>query len=393
MTWPTCQISDVFDVARGGSPRPIQNYLTDAPDGLNWIMIGDASDSSKYIETTKKRIKPEGLKKTRMVSEGDFLLTNSMSFGHPYILKTSGCIHDGWLVLSPKDGKVFPDFFYYLLGSDTLYREFSKRAAGAVVKNLNTSLVKKVQIPLPPISEQKRIAGILDAADALRVKRRDAIATLDALLQSTFLEMFGDPLANPYKWEILPFENCCEKIFKGAFSLKASSYRKEGIPFVRIADIQNRTIDLSNAVFIDEETHQQYKRSELGPGDIVFSKVGTIDRIAAIPLTISKCNCSQNNVGARLRHELFQVEFILSLLTSSPILNKIRSGSKKAVQDKLVLSELRKLPIILPPVKKQNHFVAVAQSIDQQKHQQKLHLTELDTLFASLQSRAFKGEL
>lgn len=195
--WPKAALGEVFEIARGGSPRPIDSYITDDPDGYNWIMIGDAAEGSKYIASTKKRIRHEGLKKSRLVHEGDFLLTNSMSFGRPYILKISGCIHDGWLVLSPRDGEVHPDFFYYLLGSDILYREFSKRAAGAVVKNLNTDLVRSVKVALPPLPEQKRIAGILDAADALRAKRRESLAQLDTLLQSTFLHLFGesgDPL-------------------------------------------------------------------------------------------------------------------------------------------------------------------------------------------------------
>ena len=136
MGWEERRIDSVFKVARGGSPRPIQAYLTESDDGLNWIMIGDANADSRYLTATKKRIKPEGLSKSRMVYEGDFLLTNSMSFGKPYILKTEGCIHDGWLVLSPKDKRMPADFFYSLLSTEALYREFSKKAAGAVVKNL-----------------------------------------------------------------------------------------------------------------------------------------------------------------------------------------------------------------------------------------------------------------
>ena len=120
MGWEERRIDNVFKVARGGSPRPIQAYLTESDDGLNWIMIGDASADSRYITSTKKRIKPEGLSKSRMVHEGDFLLTNSMSFGKPYILKTEGCIHDGWLVLSPKDKRMSADFFYNLLSTGPL---------------------------------------------------------------------------------------------------------------------------------------------------------------------------------------------------------------------------------------------------------------------------------
>ena len=121
--------------------------------------------------------------------------------------------------------------------------------------------------------------------------------------------------------------------------------------------------------------------------------MGTIDRIAAIPHTIPRCNCSQNNVGARLKPDLLHVDFTLALLTTAAILDQIRAGSKKAVQDKLVLSELRKLAVIIPPTEEQHRFAAIVESVEQQKARQRAHLDELDTLFASLQSRAFRGDL
>ena len=127
--WPTSALEDLFEISRGGSPRPIDDYITESPDGVNWIMIGDAPEGSKYITATKKKIKPEGAKRSRSVKPGDFLLTNSMSFGRPYIMRTSGCIHDGWLVLSPRRSNVVPDYFYSLLGSRcALHGVFSARA-------------------------------------------------------------------------------------------------------------------------------------------------------------------------------------------------------------------------------------------------------------------------
>ena len=98
-SWEWVRLGSVLEIARGGSPRPIQQYLTTEPDGINWIKIGDTDKGGKYIYKTKEKIRPEGVTKSRMVHSGDFLLTNSMSFGRPYILKTDGCIHDGWLVL------------------------------------------------------------------------------------------------------------------------------------------------------------------------------------------------------------------------------------------------------------------------------------------------------
>lgn len=102
MNLPRAELGEIFEIARGGSPRPIDAYVTDDLEGVNWISISDASDSSKYITSTKRRIKQSGVSKSRLVYPGDLLLTNSMSFGRPYIMGTSGCIHDGWLVLSDK---------------------------------------------------------------------------------------------------------------------------------------------------------------------------------------------------------------------------------------------------------------------------------------------------
>ncbi|TRU33197.1 MAG: restriction endonuclease subunit S [Microcystis aeruginosa Ma_MB_F_20061100_S20] len=160
----TKKLGDLCDIARGGSPRPIQQYLTNSPDGINWIKISDASASSKYIYETKEKIKPEGVTKSRLVQKDDFLLSNSMSFGRPYIMKISGCIHDGWLVLKDKSGLFDQDYLYYFLNSQAAYKQFDNLAAGSTVRNLNTQLVKNVIIPIPPIEEQKRIVEILDKA-------------------------------------------------------------------------------------------------------------------------------------------------------------------------------------------------------------------------------------
>ena len=151
-----------MEIARGGSPRPIQDYLTTDENGLNWIKIGDTDKGGKYINSTKEKIKPEGLKKTRMVHKGDFLLTNSMSFGRPYILNIDGCIHDGWLVISDISNSYSVDFLYYLLSSSFAYNQFCGKVSGAVVSNLNSDKVASSIFPLPPLSEQIRIVDRLE---------------------------------------------------------------------------------------------------------------------------------------------------------------------------------------------------------------------------------------
>ena len=181
--WCWCRLDEVADVARGGSPRPIKQYLTDSPDGVNWIKIGDTTEGSKYIEKTVEKIIPEGVRHSRMVKEGDFLLTNSMSFGKPFILKTNGCIHDGWLVISPFEGSFDKDYLYYLLSSGFAYDQFSDKASGAVVSNLNKDKVAESLFPLPPFEEQKKIVcqieSIMNFIDRMENNLEDVSTLVD----------------------------------------------------------------------------------------------------------------------------------------------------------------------------------------------------------------------
>ena len=156
--WTYDRLGNICSVARGGSPRPIENYLTNDKNGLNWIKIGDTEQGGKYIFSTKEKIRPDGLSKTRYVHCGDFLLTNSMSFGRPYILKTDGCIHDGWLVIGDVETVFYQDFLYYMLSSPAMYNALSSLAVGSTVKNLKSDSVKSLIVPIPPIGEQQLIA-------------------------------------------------------------------------------------------------------------------------------------------------------------------------------------------------------------------------------------------
>ena len=187
------QLGDFLQIARGGSPRPIQAFLTNEPSGINWIMIGDTIVGEKYITKTAKMIKPEGLSKTRLVTEGDLLLSNSMSFGRPYIMKTDGAIHDGWLLLRDSAQNSSPDYLYHVLGSPLCYSQFVRAAAGATVKNLNTAIVSSVEIPLPALEKQLEIAARLDSVE-VKVGSRFAALSIKAeeLKASLFGSFFGE---------------------------------------------------------------------------------------------------------------------------------------------------------------------------------------------------------
>ena len=170
-TWVLCKLGAVNEIARGGSPRPIKDYLTNDANGINWIKIGDTTKDGKYINSVKEKIRPEGVKKSRLVHKGDFLLTNSMSYGRPYILNVDGCIHDGWLVISPIGKAYTSDFLYYLLSSSFAYEQFTNVASGGVVTNLNSDKVADTIFPLPPYTEQERIV----------TKIEEIFAQLDAI--------------------------------------------------------------------------------------------------------------------------------------------------------------------------------------------------------------------
>lgn len=187
--WTYKRIGDVCTVERGGSPRPIDTFITDSDDGINWIKIGDADDSM-YITKTEQKIKPEGMKKSRFVEPGDFLLSNSMSFGRPYILKIDGCIHDGWLVLRDNNGAFDKRFLYFYLSSPTTYRRFKSMAVGGVVNNLNSEMVRKVEVPIPPMNEQIEIVNILEKAQEIISARKRQLTELDNLIKARFVEMF-----------------------------------------------------------------------------------------------------------------------------------------------------------------------------------------------------------
>ena len=159
--WQENILGKVCEIVRGGSPRPIKEYITESKDGINWVKISDATASSKYIYETKEKIKKEGLKKTRLVKPGDFILSNSMSFGRPYIMKTTGAIHDGWLLLRPQEN-LLEEYLYYFLSSDDISNQFRMLAGGAVVQNLNSNLVRSVKVLTPSIEEQKKIVSRLN---------------------------------------------------------------------------------------------------------------------------------------------------------------------------------------------------------------------------------------
>ena len=166
-SWEQRKFKESVEIERGGSPRPINDYITNEPNGLNWIKIGDAPEQGNVIVKTAEKIKPSGLSKTRQVQIGDLILSNSMSFGKPYIMGINGCIHDGWLLIRDVQGAFDLIFLCQLLGTDQMLKQYKARAAGSTVNNLNKELVGNTLITVPTKCEQHKLGGLFQKLDDL----------------------------------------------------------------------------------------------------------------------------------------------------------------------------------------------------------------------------------
>ncbi|HIE5008083.1 restriction endonuclease subunit S [Citrobacter cronae] len=163
--WKT--LGEIAKIQRGASPRPIAQYMTDADDGIPWIKIGDTSSGSKYINGTAQKVTPDGAKKSRILNPGDFVISNSMSFGRPYILSITGAIHDGWASISDFSERLDSDYLYHYLSSQRVKNYWGSKINSGSVSNLNADIIKTLPLPLPDIQKQKWIATLLDKFDTL----------------------------------------------------------------------------------------------------------------------------------------------------------------------------------------------------------------------------------
>ena len=188
--WEQRKFADVVQIERGGSPRPIDDYITDSPNGLNWVKIGDAPAQGHYITKTAEKIRPEGLSKTREVHPGDLILSNSMSFGKPYIMGIDGCIHDGWLLIRDTNNTFDLTFLCHLLGTPQMLGQYRSLAAGSTVNNLNKELVGNTVVTIPKIDEQRVLGQYLERLDNLITLHQRELEKLQNIKKSMLEKMF-----------------------------------------------------------------------------------------------------------------------------------------------------------------------------------------------------------
>ncbi|MEX1362579.1 MAG: restriction endonuclease subunit S [Nannocystaceae bacterium] len=299
----------------------------------------------------------------------------------------------GSLYLRPDPKRLSSLFLARMLSSESMKRRLENLSQGVTMPNLNRTMIEGLEVLLPPLAEQKRIAGILDAADALRAKRRESLAQLDTLLQSTFLDMFGDPVTNPMGWKIVELVSlvaASDKINYGV--VQPGNDFPGGKPLIRVGDFVAGELAIENVKLIDPTIEQKYTRSRLNGRELLISCVGSIGTVCKVPSDAVGFNIARAVARVPFGPGICQ-EFMLHCLRSEAVQRHFVKETRTVSQPTLNIGLIKNAPVILPPLPLQHRFATIVESVERQKSLQRAHLAELDTLFASLQSRAFRGDL
>lgn len=383
MKWPTRELGE-FAVSRGGSVDPskhggevfelysIPAFDSGSPEIIRGSEIGSAKKVVQPSDVLLSRIVPH-IRRAWVVGEdaGKRLIASGE-----------------WIIF--RGSELWPDFVRHFLVSDPFHRQFMQTVSGVGGSLLRARPpeVYKIKIPLPPLEEQKRIAAILDAADDLRTKRRESLAQLDSLLQSTFLEMFGDPVTNSKGWEVAPLGDL------GTLDRGVSKHRPRNEPFLLGGPYPLiQTGEVSNSGGYIRTYTSTY--SELGLRQSKMWPVGTLCITIAANIAntglLTFDACFPDSVVGFLSEKKGRAEYVQGLFWFfQDILDK---KATQVAQKNINLKTLRTLPVPVPPEPMERDFAKLVAVVENQKALERSQLKEFETLFASLQSRAFRGEL
>ena len=394
--WKLCRIKNVANVQRGGSPRPIEDYLTSEEDGFNWIKIGDTVKGSKYIDDVKQRIRKEGLSKTRLVRKGTLLLTNSMSFGEAYILNLDGCIHDGWVALECNNN-IRKEFLYYFLESELCKKQFNLQVAGGVVQNLNVDKIGSTYIFLPNDTEQQHIVAYLDdrcsKIDAIIAEAKASIEEYKELKQALIYEAVTKGLDKnvemkdsgiewigqmPKNWSSVRFSKVnWIRARLGWKGLKADEYVDEGYPFLSAFNIQNNKLIWENTNHITIERYEESPEIKLQEKDILLVKdgagIGKCARIDNLPLGESTVNSSLAVITSnKLMNYKYEYFYLLSPIFQN-VITRLKNGMGVP---HLTQEAMKEIVIPCPPIEEQT---IIADYLDDK-------MSKIDLVIATKQS-------
>ena len=279
-------------IERGGSPRPIDKFITNDENGLNWVKIGDAPEQGNYITQTAEKIRPEGLSKTREVHPGDLILSNSMSFGRPYIMAIDGCIHDGWLAIRDTKKNFDLKFLCTLLGTDGMLNQYKAMAAGSTVNNLNKELVGGTTVAFPMVEEQIKIGDYFTTLDHLITLHQRKCEQTKKLKKYMLQKMFPRNGAKvpeirfdgfTYDWEQRKLGEIYGSIGNAFVGTATPYYAEHGHFYLESNNVKDGQINHNAEIFINDEFYEKQKDKWLHTGDMVMVQSGHVGHAAVIP--------------------------------------------------------------------------------------------------------------
>jgi type I restriction enzyme S subunit len=388
---PSKTVAVFTAVVTGGTPSTTNKSYWDGD--VPWLNsgalnTGDVSEPSRYI--TKEGLRNSAAK--LMPAETVLVALTGATTGQVGYLTFEACANQSVTGILPSPEHHGRYLYHFLRTQRQRIRE---DAFGAAQPHINQQYVKDLEVPLPSLPEQKRIAAILDAADALRVKRRESIKQLDSLIQATFLEMFGDPVTNPKGWEVLELNSLIrsgDKINYGV--VQPGDDVVGGKPLIRVGDFVGGELDTSRIKCIAPDIEAKYRRSRLNGSELLISCVtaGVIGTVCKASNEVRGFNIARAVARVPLSEDVDRA-FMLYCLRTETVRRHFVKETRAVAQPTLNIGDIKTAPVFLPPRPLQTRFATIVEAIEQQKARMKAHLAELDNLFASLQSRAFNGEL
>jgi type I restriction enzyme S subunit len=367
--WKIIRFGNNVDIFRGGSPRPIEKFLTTNANGINWIRIGDVRSNDKYIRKTEEKIIPEGKSHSREVKKGDFILSNSMSFGRPYILNIDGCIHDGWLTIQNYADSFDKDFLYYLLSSDDVFKQYVQMAAGSSVQNLTKEKVADLQLKVPPLAEQQIIAKALSDVDALISISEKLIQKKKNIKQGTMQNLltgkkrlpgFGPQNKSPtYKqtelgpipedWEVKKLETLCKNITDGSHNSPPEVLNGYYMPSVK--DMKIDGFDFSECKKISREDYDNLVRNGCKPevGDVLIAKDGSILKYCFAVTKEENIVILSSIAILKPKQELIDSNYLAIYFQQIDIIKKVIDNYKSGTGvPRIILNNFKNIPLIVP---------------------------------------------
>ena len=380
-------LGPICSFLNGGTPsRGVSRYYQgDVP----WITGADISGAR--ADTARSFITEEAIREsaTNRVPAGTVLLVTRTSVGKVAVAAMELCFSQDITAITTDPHCLDTSYLVHFLRTKQPHLE--RLARGATIKGVTREAVANLAISLPPLDEQKRIAGILNAADALRDKRREALAQLETLIQSTFLDMFGDPVTNPLGWDVMKFETVgTSRLGKMLDNGKQAGDCQS--PYLANFNVQWGRFELNELrqMDFDEADREEFA---LRDGDLLICEGGEVGRTAIWREELEGVYFQKALHRVRLAPRRAVPEYIMYYMWFMAQNGGFRDFTNTATIAHLTGIKLKSLPTPLPPFDLQHRFAAIAESVEQQKTRQRAHLAELDTLFASLQSRAFRGDL